>query len=286
MSMLFRLFILTVILLANTWALALPPEQTFTWPEGKTWALSFSFDDARLSQIETGVPLFNREGVQATFYVMPAPLNNNLEMWKEALKIGHEIGNHTMNHPCTINFDWVTEENAIENYSLERMHNELSESNRRITELLGVTPTSFAYTCGTTSVGRGKQNKSYLPLVAELFTSGRGWLGEAANNPQKVDLAYVLGMKMDNTAFETLKPVLDAAREKGFWVVLVGHEIAASGQEKPGEYEYTTRVDLLESLIRYARAEHNQAWVAPVGTVAAYIERHRNSVPPFVTHPE
>jgi len=93
-------------------------------------------------------------------------------------------------------------------------------------------------------------------------------------------------MKMDNTAFETLKPVLDAAREKGFWVVLVGHEIAASGQEKPGEYEYTTRVDLLESLIRYAKSEHNQAWVAPVGTVAAYIERHRNSVPPFVTHPE
>ena len=130
------------------------------------------------------------------------------------------------------------------------------------------------------------QNKSYVPLVAELFTSGRGWLGEAANNPLTVDLAHVLGMKMDNTAFETRKPVLDAARQKGLWVVLVGHEVAVSGQEKPGEYEYTTRVDLLESLIRYAKAEHHQAWVAPVGTVAAHIERQRQSVLPLVTHPE
>ena len=286
MSMVFRWFIITEIFFASTLALAQSPEQAFGWPEGKTWALSLSFDDARLSQIETGVPLFNREGIQATFYVMPTPLKNNLGMWKEALKIGHEIGNHTMNHPCTINFDWVTEQNAIENYTLERMRNELRESNQRIKELLGVTPTSFAYTCGTTSVGRGKQNKSYLPLVAELFTSGRGWLGEAANNPQKVDLAYVLGMKMDNTAFENLKPVLDAAREKGFWVVLVGHEIAVSGQEKPGEYEYTTRVDLLESLIRYAKAKHNQAWIAPVGTVAAHIERQREAMLPLVTNPE
>jgi len=286
MSMLFRWFVITEIFFASTLALAQSPEQTFTWPEGKTWALSLSFDDARLSQVETGVPLFNREGIQATFYVMPAPLKNNLEMWKEALKKGHEIGNHTMNHPCTINFDWVTEHNAIENYTLERMHNELRESNERVTELLGVAPTSFAYTCGTTSVGRGKQNKSYLPLVAELFTSGRGWLGEAANNPQKVDLAYVLGIKMDNTVFENLKPVLVAAREKGFWVVLVGHEIAVSGQEKPGEYEYTTHVDLLESLIHFAKAEHNQAWIAPVGTVAAHIERQRKLVLPLVTHPE
>lgn len=274
--MLFRLFVICEILLASTRVLAQPPEQSFTWPEGKSWALSFSFDDARPSQIETVVPLFNREKILATFYVLPAPLNNNLDSWKKALDIGHEIGNHTMHHPCTIDFDWVTEDIAIENYTLERMRDELKESNRRITELLGVTPTSFAYTCGATSVGSGKQVKSYLPLVAALFASGRGWQTEAANNPLKVDLAHILGMNMDNTAFETLKPVLDAAREQGFWVVLVGHEIAASGQDNPGESAYTTRVDLLESLIRYAKEEDSPAWIAPVGTVAAYIERQRN----------
>ena len=69
--------------------------------------------------------------------------------------------------------------------------------------------------------------------------------------------------------------MLDTAREKGYWVVLVGHEIAVTGQEKSGEDEYTTRTGLLESLFRYARAEQNNAWVAPVGTVAAHIKRQR-----------
>jgi len=275
MSRLFRLFIIVEILLANTRALALPPEKTFTWPEGKTWALSFSFDDAHPGQIETAIPLLNRENIKATFYVMPARLNDNLASWKKALTFGHEIGNHTMHHPCSIDFDWVTEDTAIENYSLEKMRYELGEANRRIKELLDVTPTSFAYTCGVTSVGKGKQNTSYQPLVAELFTSGRGWQTEAANNPQTVDLARVLGMNMDNTAFETIKPVLDDARKNGFWVVLVGHEVTAPEQAGSGESEYTTRVDLLESLIRYAKAEQSQAWIAPVGTVAAHIETQR-----------
>jgi peptidoglycan/xylan/chitin deacetylase (PgdA/CDA1 family) len=276
MSRLFRLFLIIEILLANTRVLAQPPEQAFTWPEGKSWALSFSFDDARPGQVETAIPLLNRENITATFYVMPAPVSNNLASWKKALEFGHEIGNHTIHHPCSINSDWVTEDTAIENYTLERMRDELGEANRRIEELLGVAPTSFAYTCGATSVGKGEQNRSYRPLVAELFASGRGWQTEAANDPRKVDLAHVLGMNMDNTSFETLKPVLDAAREKGFWVVLVGHEVVVPGQDKPDATEYATHLDLLESLIRYARAEQSQAWIAPVGTVAGYIERQRD----------
>ena len=96
--MLFRLFVIAGIFIASTLALAQSPQQAFTWPGGKAWALSFSFDDARRSQIETGVPLFDREGIKATFYVMPTSLESNLGMWKDALATGHEIGNHSYHH--------------------------------------------------------------------------------------------------------------------------------------------------------------------------------------------
>lgn len=275
MRTLFRLFIFTMPLWAAGIALAGPDLKAFTWPRGKAWALSLSFDDARDSQLKTGIPLFEREGVQVTFYVLPGPLEWHHEGWKGAVSKGHEIGNHTVNHPCTGNFDWVKEENAMENYTLERMRAELYEANRKIEQSLGTKPVSFAYTCGETAVGRGVQSKSYIPIVADLFISGRGWLGEAANNPLKVDLAHVLGMKMDDTSFSSLKPILDAARDKGYWVVLVGHEISRSGEEKPGEQTYTTRVELLEELIDYAKKPENAVWLAPVGTVAAFIDQKR-----------
>ena len=40
------------------------------WLEGKTAALSLTFDDARLSQVDQGLPLLDAYGVKATFYVL------------------------------------------------------------------------------------------------------------------------------------------------------------------------------------------------------------------------
>lgn len=276
MPNLLRLFILLPLLWpVGQVAIAEPTQDAFFWPKDKAWALSLSFDDARDSQFKVGIPLFEREGVPVTFYVLPGPLEWQREAWQKAVASGHEIGNHTINHPCTGNFDWVREENAMENYTLEKIAAELDEANRLIEERLGVKPVSFAYTCGETAVGRSPRSKSYIPVVADRFTSGRGWLEEAANNPLKVDLAHVLGMKMDDTSFASLKPTLDNARDRGYWVVLVGHEIAAAGKEKPEERAYTTHIELLEQLIRYTRDPDNRVWLAPVGTIASYIERQR-----------
>src|SRR4030043_1269646 len=45
--------------------------QGFAWPEGKQMALSLTFDDARLSQPDKGIPLLEKYGVKATFYISP-----------------------------------------------------------------------------------------------------------------------------------------------------------------------------------------------------------------------
>ena len=80
---------------------------TFQWPGGATAAVSLTFDDGMQSQLEVGVPLLNRYGVRATFYVNPQEdYPTQLAGWREALA-GHEIGNHTVHHPCSQNFDWI-----------------------------------------------------------------------------------------------------------------------------------------------------------------------------------
>jgi peptidoglycan/xylan/chitin deacetylase (PgdA/CDA1 family) len=254
-------------LLLSGLAFAQQPSTNFTWPEGKRAALSLSFDDARQSQVDVGVALLDKHKVKATFYVVPSAVELRLEGWKKVVASGHEIGNHSLNHPCTGNFPW-SRQKALEDYTVEKMRDELKQANRRIKELLGVTAESFAYPCGQTFVGRGIDTKSYVPLVATLFSSGRTWQDETPNDTGFCDLAQATGVEMDGRDFEQILPILEKARETGQWVVLAGHEIGQDGQQ-------TTRVTMLEKLMSYANDPANKIWIAPVGTIARYIRERR-----------
>lgn len=252
-----------VLLLAATPAAA----QDFTWPEGKRVAVSLTFDDGRTSQVDVGLPLFERFEAKATFYVVPGAVEQRLDGWKQIVAHGHEIGNHTLNHPCTGNFAW-SRDKAIEEYTLRKMQDELDEANRRIEVLLGVRPESFAYPCGQTYVGRGVDTRSYVPLVAQTFRSGRGWLDEGPNDPSYADLAQLTGVEMDGKDFDAIRYLIDDAAKSGAWLVLAGHEIGRDGRQ-------TTRVDMLEKLLAYASDPDNGIWIAPVAVVARYVEARR-----------
>jgi peptidoglycan-N-acetylglucosamine deacetylase len=237
------------------------------WPEGKKVAVSLTFDDGRLSQVDKGITLLDQYNVKATFYLMPSSLKERLEGWKKAAASGHEIGNHSLNHPCSGNFEW-SRHKALENYSLEQMRNELSTSNKEIEALLGVKSEVFAYPCGQTFIGRGVNTKSYVPIVAELFLSGRGWMDEAPNDPTYCDFAQLTGVEMDGKDFEQIKALIESASEHNYWLVLAGHEMNDSGNQ-------TTRLSMLKKLIEYAQDPANGIWLAPVGTVAKYVQKNK-----------
>src|SRR5437773_2931342 len=237
--------------------------KTFKWPDGKRAALSVTFDDARMSQVDSGTVLLDKYGIKATFFVVPSNVEGRLDGWKKAVANGHEIGNHTINHPCTGNFPW-SEKNALENYSLDDMRNELIGCNKRIKELLGVKPEVFAYPCGQKFVGRDTNTRTYVPLVAKMFIVGRGWRDEAMNDPGFCDLAQVSGIEMDGKTFDEILPLIEEARRTGQWLILAGHEMGDSGVQ-------TTRLKMLKQLIEYVQDPANGIWIAPAGTVAKYI---------------
>jgi peptidoglycan/xylan/chitin deacetylase (PgdA/CDA1 family) len=263
----FRLLVLGITLLLSSLTFAQSGSAPFPWPPGKRAAVSLTFDDARTSQVTVGTGLLDQYNVKATFYVVPSGVAQRLEGWKKAVSSGHEIGNHSLNHPCTGNFAW-SRPYALEEYTLEKMRNESTEANGRIHELLGVKPEVFAYPCGQTFVGRGVNTKSYVPLVAELFISGRGWLNEGPNDPAFCDPAQITGMEMDGKEFEQILPLLEKARETGQWLVLAGHEMGEGGPQ-------TTRMAMLKKLLQYAQNPANGLWIAPVGTVAKYIGQQK-----------
>ncbi len=241
----------------------------FHWPEGKRVAVSLSFDDARASQVDAGLPLFETHGVKVTFYVNPKSLEKRLDGWKKAAAKGHEIGNHSSSHPCSGNFTW-SRDHALENYTLAMMEREMDGANADTERLLGVKPTTFAYPCGEKFVGRGAATISYVPLVAKRFGAGRGFRDEAANDPIFCDFAQLLGVDSDGMSFEEMKKTVLTAAKTGSWLVLAGHEIGKAGNQ-------TTEAAVLEPFLKYASDPANGIWLDTVDTIARYIQTQRGS---------
>ncbi|MCE5345168.1 MAG: glycoside hydrolase family 3 C-terminal domain-containing protein [Bacteroidales bacterium] len=242
----------------------------FQWPEGKKMALSLSYDDARLSQIDNGIPLFDKYGVKATFYVSPGNLKQRLEGWKKAVKNGHDIGNHTIFHPCTGNFKW-SRQAALEDYTLPGMYAELDSANKIIKDLLGIVPFSFGYPCGQTFVGRGTSTKSYIPLISSMFETGRGWRNEGPNDPVYCDMSQLTGMEMDGKSFDEIKSLIESAKKQGMWLILVGHEINNGGNQ-------TSLISTIEALCKYALDPANGIWIDNVHNIASYINNKRGEI--------
>jgi peptidoglycan/xylan/chitin deacetylase (PgdA/CDA1 family) len=242
-------------------------QEDFRWPDGKRAAISLTFDDARFSQISKGLPILDEYGVKATFYVSIRPLEERLDAWKKAVANGHEIGNHTLTHPCSGNFLFIRER-ALEDYTLDRMRSELVEANNIIERLLGVRPVSFAYPCGQKFVGRGRNLKSYVPLVAEEFLAGRGWMDEWANDPAFCDPAQLMAMELDGKSFEQVKQVIDRTLANGGWLIFCGHDIGEGGRQ-------TTRSSTLKALCEYAQDPANGLWLDTVEAATRHVLKQR-----------
>ena len=245
-----------------------PPSKSFSWPEDVRCAVSLTFDDAKPSQVDRGLPLLDGFGTKATFYVLPDAVQEDLSVWRQAVANGHEMGNHTMSHPCSGNHIFMRD-NALEEYSLEQIAQELDGAQQALHNLFGVTPKTFAYTCGHTAVGRGNTKQSYIPLVAERFLVGRGWLEVRHNCPEYCDLSHVFGVPIDRLAFPEVKRLIDDSIDQGGWLILASHHIG------PLPEWQVTLEDTLTQVCEYAAEPQRGIWLDTVLSVGNYVQAQR-----------
>jgi peptidoglycan/xylan/chitin deacetylase (PgdA/CDA1 family) len=243
--------------------------KAFRWPEGKRVAVSLSFDDGRASQVDMGLDVINPTGVKVTFFVNPGneAFRAKLDGWKRAVASGHEIGSHSVSHPCTGNFPWSLQ-NALENYTLEQMSQQLDDANTQIEELLGVRPVTFAYPCGQKFVGRGAEVKSYVPLIGRKFLVGRGYMDEYYNDPVFCDLAQAGGVAFDDMDYIDIVKHISKAAQQGGWVIFAGHDI---GQKA---FQVMDAI-ALAALCKYMQDPANGVWVDTVKNIGTYVLKQR-----------
>lgn len=242
----------------------------FSWPEGKQVALSLSFDDARATHPTVALPLLEESGTKVTFYVVPSAVQKNLEGWHAIVAAGHEIGNHSIHHPCSGNFTFARP-HALENYTLEQMEAELLQCNQEVHDLLGVVPRTFGYPCGLTFVGRGEQTQSYVPVVAKHFLAGRLFMSEYHNTPGSLDRAQLMGRNFDGVSFDTFKEWVETARKEQGWLALAGHEVG------DGTKRQTVDAAVLRQVCAFAKDPATGIWIDTIENVAHHVRQQEQA---------
>jgi peptidoglycan/xylan/chitin deacetylase (PgdA/CDA1 family) len=256
-----------------------PGEDSEAWPNGARCGVSLCFDDACASQLHIAVPALARRHVRATFYphtsklrVARAGVRADLQRrWGAVRDAGHEIGNHSETHPCSANFEWVRRAGSrgLEDLTLSDMENEIDSAQRFLSDAFGAPPSTFAYPCGMTFVGRGVEHRSYVPLVARRFVVGRGFNSECAASPLRCDLACTPAVSMDNRTAGALHALIDSAMAAGQWLILVGHSVS----DRPGPYNTDRRA--LEEVLSRLEASGGAIWVDTVHAIGSFLARRR-----------
>jgi peptidoglycan-N-acetylglucosamine deacetylase len=242
------------------------------WPDGRLGAVSLTFDDGVASQLRLAVPALNEAGLQATFYLTPrgGDWEARLAPWVAVADAGHEIGNHSLTHPCTRGFSDRLDVPCLERMTLAGIEDDILEAERRLRAVIPQHgPRSFCYPCYFSYVGEGADRQSYVPVIARHFVAGRT-KGERANHPLTSDLHDLSSFPVERMGGAELVGLAERAAAAGRWTVLTFHGIH--------EGHLSVAAGDLQELIDHLRRHRERIWTAPVATVAQHIVDWRRQI--------
>jgi peptidoglycan/xylan/chitin deacetylase (PgdA/CDA1 family) len=142
--------------------------------QGKKCAVVLTYDDAIDQQLDNAVPVLDSLGLKATFYIsaFSRSMQTRMDEWRKLATEGHELGNHTLYHPCIggVGREWVRPDYDMRNYTVQRMVDETRMTNVFLHALDGKTTRTFAFTCGDMKVG----DSSFIEGMKNDFIAARG----------------------------------------------------------------------------------------------------------------
>lgn len=249
-------------------------ERAFVWPDQIQGAVSLTYDDGLPVHYTLVDPLLRHYGLLATFYPMiQSDLRLHPENWRQLAAAGHELGNHTIFHPCRQPspdpYPWLEERYDLRRYTPAQMRAELEVANLVLYLLDGLTDRSYGSTCCDMTVGHGATEQALEPMLADLFVAARGVLTNRVAGPRRDFDLFNLGcISADGRSLEDLTQLVEQASKSGGWAVLMIHGIGA------GTHDLYLDAGVHEHFIDWLSSQQG-VWTAPVRTIAQYIKQHR-----------
>lgn len=230
---------------------------------GKRAAVSLTYDDALDVHLDNAVPLLDSLSLKATFYLTGSfpGFKNRIVEWRATGQNGHELGNHTLFHPCLggPGREWVQPDYDLNSFTPNRMVDEIEMTNVLLQTLDGRTERTFAYPCGDKTAG----GSSYVDDIKDGFLATRGVQGGISTvthtNLSNVPTYVISGQ----TGPELIKLVEQAMEQEGL-VVFLFHGVG-------GGHNLNVSLEAHRQLLNFLKNNEQALWIAPMADIATFL---------------
>ncbi len=252
---------LIVLLLTQT--LPMQAQSDGPW-KGKKCAVVLTYDDALNVDLDNVVPALDSLGLKGTFYLsgfFPS-FRARIKEWSVVAQRGHELGNHTLYHPCegtAPGREWVPRDYDLSRYTVKRIVDEVTMANTLLEAIDGKTQRTFAYPCGDMKAG----DSSYVGEVKRLFPGARGVQGKM-QTIEDIDLYNVGSYMINGQSGAELIRLVEEAKAKCALVVFLFHGVG-------GEHSINVSLEAHRKLLCYLKEHEKEIWVAAMVDVCEYV---------------
>lgn len=192
--------------------------------------VALTFDDGPHPQLTPALlDILARRGVKATFYVIGKNVNAHPDIVARMVAEGHEIGNHTMNHP------------SLPKLGAAAVSAEISATNDAIRNAAGVTPATMRPPYGAITPALTKRLNDEFGLSVILWSvDPQDWKIRKAGHVSQhlIDNAkpgaILLAHDIHPSTIEAMPAALDTLLAKGYQFVTVSELITRDRPPEPG----------------------------------------------------
>lgn len=213
--------------------------------ESEGGAVSLTYDDGLPSHLDVAAPALERRGLRGTFYVTWDNIVDRVGDWEKMPARGHELGAHTMHHPCNIGPLSPQAFADKEFLPLEAWLDKVAGPAR---------PHDFAYPCDVTDLGPGSANVERARYEALLKRLGMLSARNSEGPPNPADWVrrhpyrlQALAVGYDAQPLDVFN-YLQLARHERRWAILVFHQVGA-GPESDGAVTAAQHEALLDMVL-------------------------------------
>lgn len=258
-----KIFLLAL-LLASLISYAQPK---YPW-QGKKCAVVLTYDDAINQHLDNAIPVLDSLGLKATFYVtaFSNSMQTRLNDWKKLAIDGHELGNHTLYHPCIggKGREWVSKEYDMSTYTVRRMVDETRMTNLFLQALDGKTKRTFAFTCGDMKIG----DSSFINSMKNDFIAARA-VRNQMHKINEIDLYNVDCYMVNGESGPQMIEWAKKAVETNSLLVILFHGVGggnALNVSQPAHREF----------LKYLKQNEKDIWIAPMLVLAEHIKNYQS----------
>jgi peptidoglycan/xylan/chitin deacetylase (PgdA/CDA1 family) len=255
---------LTIILLLLTGYSTTYAQGTSVW-NNKQCAVVLTYDDAIDVDLDNVLPALDSLKLKGTFYLIGSSpvINKRLAEWRLAAKHGHELGNHSMFHPCDGNLpgrSFITPDDDLSKYTVERVVKEIRINNTLLKAIDGKDVRTFAYPCGDRKIG----DVNFYDQLKNDFAGARG-VTEVLQTASQVDLTNIDCYPINGQSAEYMIDLVKKAQQTHTLLVFLFHGVGGGHNLNVGLKEHS-------QLLHYLKAHEKDIWIAPMVDVAEKIK--------------